>query len=373
MSPHTPLKVLRSSPATFDGTVVAVTGSIGKSTTARLIVSVLGQHLQGVTLSRDLDLSMEWEQLFARTNADHDFAVVELSAEGSRDTQELAAWRTPWAGVVTQRFETLDAAGWLARESATTSALLESLPTDGWAILDGDDRLLRQWEAATNARIIRVGRGSECDLIATDIRNGAEGLEFVLEGRRFFVPLRGRHLLHPVLSALAVGRVFGVSMADMAANLAELQNREPIAGPSLAEVTVLTDDRRHTPDAVRSGLRALHDAPTTGRRVVVCGELEAASERDSLELYRQLGAAAVTVAGADCLMATGRHGEQLLDGAREAGMPSAGRIVFRHPRELPKLLGRHVKPGDSVLIRGRVENSGAPLFRGLANLSRMAA
>ncbi|MGE0608120.1 MAG: Mur ligase family protein [Pirellulales bacterium] len=360
-------------PATFDGTVVAVTGSIGKSTTARLISAILEQSLHGVTLTRDRQRTTGWQQILAAVEPGHDYAVVDLAAEQAQDVAELSAWRTPWVGVVAQRYETLRAEGWRADEAAATTALLESLPADGWAIVDGDDRLLKQWQAATNARVIRVGRGSECDLAATEIRNAAAGLEFVLEGRRFHVPLGGRHLLHPVLSALAVGRVFGISPANMADSLAELDNRAVAAGQAWSEVTVLANEWRHSPDALRMGLQALQEAPTTGRRVVVCGELDASPERNTQEVFRQLGSDTVTVAGADCLLATGRGGEQMLDGAREAGMPGSGRIAFRHPRELPKLLGLHVKPGDSVLLRGRLENSGASPYRGPNNLSGMSA
>ena len=362
-----------SQPAAFDGTVVAVTGSIGKSTTARLIVAVLGNKLHGLAGTRDRGLGAALDLMVSTFEPEHGFAVVELSAERGEEATGLASCRTPWVGVVTQNFETLDVDGWKTREAAATLALLQTLPGDGWAILDGDDRLLRQWESATSARTIRVGRGPDCDLTATEIATSGTGLEFSLQGCRFGVPALQRHLLHPVLFALAVGRVFNVALADMAKSLAALGDQSAdMQAATGGDVLLLADDPRITADAAHSGLRILHDTPTTGRRIVVCGELQTASRRNLADVHRQIGAGAVTVAGADCLVATGQYLEQLLAGAREAGMPRGSAIACRSPRDLPSLLAREAQRGDVVLVRGRVGVASDSLFKTQPQAKRLA-
>lgn len=344
-------------PAAFRGAVVAVTGSVGKSTAVRLIATVIGRRLCGVAFGNEADQTVELHECIARVEPRHDYALFELPDDQPGRVSALSAWREPWVGVVTNRYDSWDHEGRRAHRIApATALLLDSLPTDGWAVVDGDDPAGRELEAATRARVIRVGRGGASDLVATEVQSDLSQLQFKLEGRRFRVPLGGRHLLGTVLSAIAVGRVLGVAAAEMADALETLDSSPLGAAPEITgRVTLLSDTDRRSPAAIRAALRMLREVPTAGRRIVVCGELETSGERNKCDAHRQIGAEAVTLAGADWLVAAGRYGEQLLAGAREAGLPHEKGIACRWPDEAPTVLRRLMQPGDVVLVRGAIE------------------
>ncbi len=87
----------------------------------------------------------------------------------------------------------------------------EHLPEHGWAVLNGDEPRLGDWADRVKSQVLLVGRGSHCDLKATEVRSGQGELKFVVDGTQCTVPIWGRHALHAALAAFAVGRIMGLS------------------------------------------------------------------------------------------------------------------------------------------------------------------
>jgi UDP-N-acetylmuramoyl-tripeptide--D-alanyl-D-alanine ligase len=221
--------------AEFTGHMIAVTGGLGKTTTRRMIEAVLATQLQGWSPERAANDRLGWPLSLLELGEEHDFCVVEYGAPEPGEISALSHLCDPQVVVINsltnQRTGTLD-------EPARTceAELLEALPEDGWAVLNGDVRRLREFGEQTDAQVVLVGRGSHCDVTASQIRRRSGELSFTIAGTPFRVPVWGRHSLHSALAAYAVGRILEIPPQAMAAALGRF--RMP---PQRCELTQLAE------------------------------------------------------------------------------------------------------------------------------------
>ncbi|MHB1035835.1 MAG: UDP-N-acetylmuramoyl-tripeptide--D-alanyl-D-alanine ligase [Pirellulales bacterium] len=336
----------------FRGTVVAVTGSVGKTTTRQMIETVLRSRLTGSASPRNFNNHVGVPLSMLGMEEDHDYAVLELGASCRGEIAELARLCEPKIGVLTRVAEAHLAGFGSQRGVAESKAeLLSSLPEDGWAVL-GDDPLLRRVAGSCRAKTLWIGRGADCDVMAGDVHWAAGRLSFQVEDQRFAVPVWGRHHLTAALAAVAVGRLLGLTLEEIAEALADF-DAPPMRCEvtSLAGVTIINDSYNANPTAMRAALELLRDCDAPGRRIVVCGDMRELGETTP-ELHRQLGDEVVTVCGADLLLACGEHSEDVVAGARAAGMSPSRTIACREPEETVPYLEQTLAAGDVILVKG---------------------
>jgi UDP-N-acetylmuramoyl-tripeptide--D-alanyl-D-alanine ligase len=337
----------------FKGSVIAVTGSVGKTTTRQMIHTVLSTRLSGTCSPHSYNNQVGLPLSMLAIEPQHDFAVLELGASACGEIAALAKVCAPRIGVIT-RVGDAHLGGFGSREAVAESKaeLIAALPPDGVAVLNGDDHWLRAVSGRTAANIIWVGRGVDCDLVATHVRFADGLLSFRCDGRAFEAPVWGRHYLTSALVAIAAGRLLGISTDDVAAGLSRFEPPPQRCEVShLHGVALINDTYNASPQAMQAALELLRDINCRGRRIVVCGdmrELGAAAE----EMHHRLGEQVVTLCGADLLIACGEHAFQVAAGAELAGMASSRIAAFRRADEIMPLLAQLVAPGDAVLIKG---------------------
>jgi len=350
----------------FTGIVIAVTGSVGKSTTRQMIHAILGSRLQGTASPRNYNNQFGVPLSMLAIEPEHDYAVLELGASRPGEIAGLAEMCAPKIGVITQLGEVhLEGFGSRRRIAEAKAELLGALPADGQAIL-ADDPGLRQAAHGCAARVTWVGTGEQSDVRATDVtsRNGELAFRLAIGtgsgerhgqagmGHRFTVPVWGRHHLTGALAAIAVGRAMGLDVEQMADALDDFQ---PL--PMRCEVreirgaTIINDTYNASPPSMRAALELLRETDGPGRRVVVCGDMAELGPQ-SVSLHWQLGKQVARVAEADLLIACGQFARHVVAGARAAGMPAGRAIGCERFEEILPHLGQAVVPGDVVLVKG---------------------
>lgn len=338
----------------FEGTVVAVTGSVGKTITRDMIDCVLSRRQRGVVGSADAcdPTSLALDLLALDKRYDH--AVFELAVdEPGVDVSALATLCAPHIGVVTsldyvEATDTND--GRVALDAQVE--LLSRLPVEGLAVLNGDDPGLRRMASRSRAKVIWVGRRADCDLVATRVRAMRGMLSFEVEGCEISIPVWGRHHLTAAMLAIGVGRAMGLAMDEIASALAEF-DPPPMRCQMLdrAGVRIVNDAYNDSPVAMQAALELLRDCDARGRRFVVCGDMPELGD-DSSRLHRRLGDQVVTLCGADVLVACGAHAAEVIGGAREAGMPWTRTLEFEEPEDALPTLSASLRPGDVLLWKG---------------------
>jgi UDP-N-acetylmuramoyl-tripeptide--D-alanyl-D-alanine ligase len=287
-------------------------------------------------------------------NPRHDYAVVELGANHQGEIGALASLCRPQIGVITRIGEAHLAGFGDRRGVAEAKAeLLSALPVDGCAVLNGDDDELRRVCTRSRAKNIRwVGRRGDCDFTATHIQSHAGSLSFTVDGQHLIVPVWGRHHVTAALTAVAIGKEFGLGWTELRESLADFHPPTMRCEVStLQGAKIINDAYNANPTAMRAALELLRDFDAPGRRIVVCGDMRELGVQ-APSLHRKLGDEVVTLCGADLLVACGEHAADVVAGARAAGMPRRRTLICREPREAAIRVQQMLTTGDVVLVKG---------------------
>lgn len=336
----------------FGGKVVAVTGSVGKTTTRQMIHTILGTRLNGSASPRNYNNHVGVPLSMLQMDPNHDYAVLELGASSRGEIAQLAALCRPHIGVITHVGDAhLGGFGSHRGVAEAKAELLDALSPEGHAVL-GADPWLKKIAEVCRADITWVGCGDDCHLLANDLQAAGGKLRFRIRSTQFVVPVWGRHHLTAALAAIAVGRLFGLELAEIADALAKF---DPV--PMRCEVlqlrgaTWINDAYNASPTAMKAALELLRDFDAAGRRIVVCGDMVELGSKAPL-LHARLGNQVVNIAGADLLIACGEHACHVVGGAQAAGLPAGRAIACKTPEDALPYLGQAIVPGDVVLLKG---------------------
>ncbi|HEY2147227.1 MAG TPA: UDP-N-acetylmuramoyl-tripeptide--D-alanyl-D-alanine ligase, partial [Pirellulales bacterium] len=337
----------------YTAPLVAVTGSVGKTTTRQMIDCVLGSRLTGSASPRNFNNHVGVPLSLLQLERWHQYAAIELGATATGEIGELARLAKPTVGVITRigeahlgTFETPESI------AAAKTELLAELPADGVAVLNGDDPLLRRAAGHCCARIIWIGRGPDVECQAAQVQCRGGRLRFGVAGQAFDVPVWGRHHLTAALAAIAVGRLFDFDDAEISAALARF---EPVSQrcevSQSAGTTILNDTYNSSPTAMRAALELLREIDAPGRRIVVAGDMGDLG-RAAPEWHRRLGEDVVNLCGADLLIACGQHASETTCGAAAAGMARNRAVACEKWQQALAHVADEIQTGDVVLVKG---------------------
>ena len=207
--------------------VIAVTGSVGKTTCKELIASVLSARFRTLKSEANLNTEIGIPLTLLQLTEHHQRAVLEFGMYARGDITLLAHIAQPRIGVVTNigpvHLERLGSQGAI---TAAKAELVEALPADGVAILNGDDARTAGLAPRTQARVVYFGLSEQCDVRATDpVSRGLDGIQFRLTTRidsaDVRLPLAGKHHMYAALAAAAVALEEGMTLSEIALALAD--------------------------------------------------------------------------------------------------------------------------------------------------------
>ncbi len=344
----------------LDVTVVGVTGSIGKTSAKESIAAVLGQthrvYKSPGSYNNEIGLPL------SLLEAEDDVEAMVLEMGGAYAFGELtllAGIAEPRIGVVTNVYPVhLERMGSIEAIAETKTELVESLPPDGIAVLNGDDHRVRAMALRTSARVVFYGLGPDNHVRAEQVStDGLKGTSFWLTvaGERFFVkvPFVGAHGVQVALVALAVGHACGMHISEMLTGLQDpaTQVRLLVApGPSGSDL--IDDTYNASTPSVLSALSLLEEIPAQ-RRIAVLGDMRELGSISDDE-HRVVGRRAADVV--DMLVTYGSMATLIADEAR-AMRPVADEFDVRsytdgQKDEIVSLLRTSLREGDVVLFKG---------------------
>jgi alanine racemase len=348
---------------TFQPMTIAVTGSIGKTTTKHAIATLL-ETLGPTFASRQSYNALPGLPIaLARLNQNHRYAVLEFGADSHGEIQQLTTLFPPHIGVITaignvygKSFGTLHN---IAREHST---LLKNLPADGWAILNGDDPYVAPMHTLTPAHCITFGQQPSHTLSAADIRYSLRETRLRLHWQghpalpdqpaatlEASMPLIGEPAIPIALAAISVALACGLpleSAADILQHI-ELLNGHLRPLPTESGAMVLDDTASASPPSIQSALRSLAVLPAQ-RRIVLLGDPGDHTPNPESN-YREMGQQASAIA--DTLICKGDWGTTAIQAAHETRPDLPASVVYTATAAL-HALPADLGPGDLILMKG---------------------
>ncbi|MCC7460826.1 MAG: UDP-N-acetylmuramoyl-tripeptide--D-alanyl-D-alanine ligase [Gammaproteobacteria bacterium] len=360
--------------AAFSGSVLAVAGSNGKTTTKEMLAAILAQG--GVTLATRGNLNNELgvPLTLLRLAPCQRAAVIEIGANHPGEVAALAALADPHIGLVTNAgAEHLAGFGSIEGVARAEGELFAALPSTGTAIINVDDVYAPLWRGMTRAGVVGFGFAAGADVRAAGLRFdvGARGcvahFELSAPAGRCAVELAlaGRHNVQNALGAAAAALAAGASLSHVAAGLAAMR---AVGGrlqfrPAHSGAWLIDDSYNANPSSVRAAIDVLADLG--GRRWLVLGDMgelgdyAAGSHRDAGRYAR--------ARGVERLYA---HGPLAALAAREFG---SGAQCFDAVEPLLRALRADLAPGVRLLIKGSRLNHLERVVAALADNSDAAA
>jgi len=329
--------------ARTDVTVVAITGSNGKTTTRQMMVAVVARKFNTLSTTGNYNNQIGVPLTLLRLAPEHRWAVVELGSNSPGEIARLAQICSADIGV------TLDG---VMREK---EQLLDHLKAKGKAVLNADDRRVSKIAARTKKDVLFFGLSEKAAIRATAVNEKASGISFSLdlpqESLTVDLKAAGHFMVVNALAAAAVGHLLGLPAAEIKAGL---ETFEPAWGrmnilQTASGIHVIDDTYNANPESMKAAITTLVSLRANNRSVFVAGDmLELGAQAESL--HRQVGVRAAT-ANINKLLVTGDYADAVAGGAKEAGMKSEN-IFTGSQAKILNALKDSLKPGDWVLVKG---------------------
>jgi len=336
--------------------VIGITGSVGKSTTKELVAEVLEQRYRTLKNPGNLNNEIGLPVTLLHLSEGHQVAVLEMGFYIPGEIALLCELAKPQVGVITN-IGTVHAerAGSQEAIALGKAELVMALPSapEGVAILNFDDPWVREMASKTAARVFFYGLDPRADIWADEIEgSGLEGIRFRLhyhnETLHLRVPLIGRHSVHTVLRAAAVGLVEGLTWQEIVGGLRSGHTQlRLVVVRTQSGALILDDTYNASPDSTLAALNLLEELD--GRKVAVLG--------DMLELgpYEERGHELVGVRAAEVakeLVTVGKLGHIIADSAHRAGLKANAINEFDDVQEAIEYLTPRLNEQDVVLVKG---------------------
>ena len=347
------------------GQEVAVTGSMGKTTTKEMTAAALSKagHVIKTTGNLNNDYGLPLSILKMESDGAHasdfDYAVFEMGMNHAGEIARLTEIAPPDVGVVTivapvhlEFFSSIE-------EIANAKAeMVSGIKRGGAAILNADDPLvtrMQEMRSDINYRLFGISRPA--DVMAREIiADGFNGTRFRLITPRGEIeanlPLAGTHNLYNALAAAAVADFYETPLEEIAAALGEVSSAK-MRGEVLRfqeDITIVDDSYNSNPRALIEMVKTICANRECLRRIVVAGEMLELGVT-APELHKEAGRQLAEL-GVDKLIGVRGLAREIVAGAREAGMSAVSALFFETPDDAAEALAQEARAGDLILVKG---------------------
>jgi UDP-N-acetylmuramoyl-tripeptide--D-alanyl-D-alanine ligase len=340
-------------------TVVAITGSAGKTTTKETMAAFLAARFRVVKNKGNLNNHIGLPLSLMQLRTAPDVAVMELGMNHAGEISTLVAIADPdvrvWTNVGDAHL------GFFASADAIADAkaeILEGADTDDVLVCNADDPRVMARAARFAGRTLTFGTAPGATVRAYGIDDrGLRGMRanvLTPAGEaRIETPLLGRGNLSNVLAATAVAVDRGVPLADIvsiAARLAPADRRGSVR-PLGSGVMLVDDSYNSSPAALRRALEVLAHETAAARRVAVLGEMLELGGH-AIVLHQECGRAAAAARVDELFAVGGAPADALARAAVDAGMPASSVHYIATSDEAAPIVSRAIRAGDVVLVKG---------------------
>lgn len=370
--------------------IIAVTGSVGKTSTKDAIYAVISKSFYArkseKSFNSDIGVPLTilgcnnawndpvkwllniWQGLsyiiFKKSYPE--WLVLEVGADRPGDIKKISKWLKPNMVVVTkfanvpvhiEYFKSKD------EVVAEKGNLVDALKHDGILVLNSDDADVFAFKHKTLNKIITYGMMGDAEIKATNYsvyyneKSGEPfGVHFKVEYVGNCLPVRiigtlGVNNIYSSLAALAVGVGLNLNMVEATENLSRFvppKGRMNIL-KGIKESTIIDDTYNSSPVALSSALQTLQDMKTRSRKIAILGDMMELGRHTSDE-HKKAGVLAATAC--DLLIAVGLRSRAMAESAIDTGLDADSVLQFDTSTEAGEYIKDYIKESDIILVKG---------------------
>lgn len=341
---------------------VAITGSVGKTTTKEMVASVLTQQYRVHKTQGNFNSMIGMPMTLLEAPIDTQVSVLEMGMGAVGEIDTMSRLVCPDVALITNIGSAhLEALGSRENICSAKMEIVHGLTEDGTLILNGDEPLLWLMKGSSYHPLFVGIKNREADIRAMNIRQNKAGTIFDMIDRgrvvtNMEIPVLGEHNVYNAMFAYAVGVSLGVSTEAIRRGLAQFSNtgmRQNIY--RFHDVDVIEDCYNASPESMKAALKVLDSyAAQNGnlRRVALLGDMKELGE-NSQKMHREVGEAAAA-SRLDLLITFGDLADDIALGAVMKGMEREKVIVLPEASGKEKValtLSEHLLPGDCLLVK----------------------
>ncbi len=363
-------------------TVVAITGSNGKTTTKSMCAHVLSGRFKGKGSIKSFNNAIGVPLTILSADPSDDFLICEVGTNAPGEIATLARMFEPDLAVITNvapaHLEKLGTVEGVAEEKLS---LLSYLQPNGCAVINTDHERVR-WMLQNDRRFrsikrVTCGESPDADLRLTSVRTLSPPLatrdaqlqpsgprqgssttqfiaatEFTVNDRfKYRLNVPGRHNAMNALAAIGVARRFGMNDDEIAERLASFSlPAMRLEVERLGRLTVINDAYNANPASLLAAVEALMDTPAAGRRVLVIGDMRELGL--TAEVLHREAAERIAQSGVDLVIAIGEHAKLVARTVQSIAGESTKSHAYASTALAKRRLCSHLQPTDTVLVKG---------------------
>ncbi|MCR4428989.1 MAG: UDP-N-acetylmuramoyl-tripeptide--D-alanyl-D-alanine ligase [Caldiserica bacterium] len=339
----------------FHPIVVAVTGTVGKTTTKEMIATILSRSFFVLKSEGNLNTEFGVPLTLLRLREKHQFLVLEMGLQKPGDIAFLSQLAKPQVGVITQigpaHLEFLGSEENILKEKWR---LVESLPSGGIAILNRDNPYLSRAIPPRSCRAAYFSLQGKGDFNGRILNEDEEQTLFQVEAGEeeftFNLPFRGKSFLQDFLAAFSIAYLLGVNPEEISQACASLRlvNGRGTFKVLQSGIFVVDDSYNSNPTSLSASLENFISR-AKGRKIVVLGDMLELGKKAKF-WHRKVGLSLPS--NLDLVLLFGENSLEIKRGAQKRGFPPGKLFHFSSLEELKDFLREKLQKGDWVLVKG---------------------
>ena len=346
----------------FDIPAVAITGSVGKTSTKDMVSGVLDERYKVLKTEGNFNNEIGLPLTAFRMSKDDEIAVFEMGMSAFGEISRLTRIATPEVAILTNiGISHIEKLGSQENILKAKLEVLEGMPSGATLILNGDDEFLKGVIGTVPVETLSYGiENKNCDIVAFNISKFADATEFDVEvdceKHRIRINVPGVHHVYNALAAILVGIIYNMDIAVIKRGILEFKPsgmRQDVV--ELNDKKIIKDCYNASPTSMKSGLEVLSVTPPKFedkeyRQVAVLGDmLELGSYSE--DAHRHVGGLCCDY-NIGCLIAVGPNAKFVAEGAIEKGFNSSELYVFYDTASAKEHIKDILMPNDVILFKG---------------------
>lgn len=331
--------------------VIAITGSVGKTSTKDIIYSVVSQKYNTLKTQGNMNnhIGMPMTILGLKN---HEALVVEMGMNHLGELSKLTKIAKPTIAVITN-VGTAHIGNLGSRENILKAKLeiLEGLADDGYAVINNDNDLLHKWQGEEKKfKVITYGINNESVNMAKNIKYNDSSSEYELypEKNKIEVPIGGEAFVYNSLAAISVGKLLNISINQIVEGIKKFELSKMRLDIQKTEqgYTIINDCYNANYDSMKSSIEYLK-AIEGKRKIAVLGDMLELGEF-SKELHEKVGKV-VAENNIDILITVGNESKNIASIAKKNGIERV--YTFENNKDAIDKLKKVLAVDDVVLIK----------------------